>query len=44
MPDGLITFVLDAQGKVSELKLAQTNLLDVDFTELHPIKLKRAIT
>ena len=38
IPDGLITFVLDAQGRVAELKLDQVNLLDVDFSELHPIK------
>jgi CubicO group peptidase (beta-lactamase class C family) len=38
IPDGLITFVLDAQGRVAELKLEQANLLDVDFSELHPIK------
>ena len=38
IPDGLMTFVLDAQGRVAELKLDQANLLDVDFSELHPIK------
>jgi CubicO group peptidase (beta-lactamase class C family) len=38
IPDGLVTFVLDAQGRVVELKLDQANLLDVDFSELHPIR------
>ena len=38
IPDGLMTFVLDAQGRVAELKLDQANLLDVDFSELHPVK------
>ncbi len=38
IPDGLLTFILDAQGNVSEIRLEQPNLLDVDFSELHPIK------
>lgn len=37
IPDGLLTFVLDAQGNVAEMRLDQPNLLDVDFSELHPI-------
>ncbi len=36
--DGLLTFILDAQGNISEIQLEQPNLLDVDFSELHPIK------
>jgi len=32
--DGYCTFILDSKGKISELKLDQPNLLDVDFTEL----------
>ncbi len=37
VPDGLLTFVLDAWGRVTEMRLEQRNLLDVDFSELHPI-------
>ncbi len=37
IPDGLLTFILGAQALVTELKLTQTKLLDVDFNELHPI-------
>ena len=40
LPEGLVTFILDAQGRISELRLDQPNLLDVDFSELHPIKRK----
>lgn len=32
--DGFVTFILDSKGKVSELKLDQQGLLDVDFGEL----------
>ena len=38
IPDGLLTFILDVQGLVAEMKLDQANLLDVDFSELHPIR------
>ncbi len=38
IPDGLLTFILDAQGNVAEMRLDQPNLLDVDFSELHPIR------
>jgi CubicO group peptidase (beta-lactamase class C family) len=34
IPDGFITFVLDAKGEVSSFNIDQPNLLDVDFTEL----------
>jgi hypothetical protein len=37
VPDGLLTFVLDAWGRATEMRLEQRNLLDVDFSELHPI-------
>ncbi|MCP4417732.1 MAG: serine hydrolase [Chloroflexi bacterium] len=38
IPDGLLAFVLDAHGQIKEICLEQMNLLDVDFSELHPIK------
>ena len=38
IPDGLLTFILDAAGSSAEIRLEQTNLLDLDFSELHPIK------
>ena len=38
IPDGYVSFVLDAQGQVTEIRLEQPNLLDVDFSELHPIR------
>jgi CubicO group peptidase (beta-lactamase class C family) len=38
VPDGLLTFVLDGQGHVVELRFEQRSLLDFDFSELHPIK------
>jgi CubicO group peptidase (beta-lactamase class C family) len=38
MPDGLCTFVLDSNKKISELKLDQPDLLDVDFSELKLIR------
>ena len=38
VPDGLLTFVLDGQGQAVEMRFDQRNLLDVDFSELHPIK------
>ncbi len=34
IPDGLCTFVHDSNEKISELKLDQPDLLDVDFSEL----------
>ena len=34
VPDGFITFVLDAAGEVIELRIEQENLLDVDFSEI----------
>lgn len=34
VPDGFITFVLGSDGEVSELKIDQENLLDVDFSEI----------
>ncbi len=38
MSDGLLSFVIDSQGRVAEMRLDQMNLLDVYFSELHPIK------
>jgi len=38
IPDGLLTFALNMYGQVTEIQLDQMNLLDVDFSELHPIK------
>lgn len=32
---GSVTFPLNAQGRVTELKLDQPRLFDVDFSELH---------
>jgi hypothetical protein len=37
LPPGKATFVLDAQGKVTELKIMVDNP-DLDFTELRLIK------
>lgn len=35
VPQGLVTFPLNADGVVAELQFAQPKLLDVDFSELH---------
>ncbi len=40
IPNGLLTFTLDAAGQVTEIHFDQPNLLDVDFSELHPLKRK----
>ncbi|MDX1413978.1 MAG: serine hydrolase [Candidatus Promineifilaceae bacterium] len=37
VPDGFVTFVLNAAGQIEEIRLNQPNLLDVDFSEIHPI-------
>lgn len=34
VPDGFLTFQLNARGQVGRIELNQPNLLDVDFTEL----------
>lgn len=34
VPDGFATFILDSKGNISELRLDQPNLLDVDFSEI----------
>lgn len=34
IPKGLVTFILDSNGKVNAIHLDQPRLLDVDFTEL----------
>lgn len=38
VPDGLVTFILDSEGHATEIRLDQPNLLDVDFSEIHPLK------
>jgi len=40
MPDGLLTFILDSNKNVSEIKLDQPDLLDVDFSEIHLVRIK----
>ncbi len=38
IPNGFVSFVLNAQGKVTELRIDQPDLLDVDFTELELLR------
>ncbi len=38
IPEGLMTFILNAEGQIERLKLDQPDLLDVDFDELELIR------